>query len=228
MDRDQRLQPPSAEGEALNDEARIGQASPLPSTTVDDPWSEYSTPDTVNVLAWFRLLWEHPLVFWSGIWVLLLLITGIAVTSLMSPELSRVNPDSPDSPQPNVSTDVSSRTLPAWALGTITLSCIAGSLLISQRFKQVRRESRSPQSNTAAESLPLAEQSSDLALPLPLPAASPTMAALPAMTVVTPIYEPPEPEQPVVTVVPADESTPLDWEDAGLAEIMDIRYRRHR
>ncbi|MDX2216143.1 MAG: hypothetical protein SFY66_22955 [Oculatellaceae cyanobacterium bins.114] len=230
MDSDQRFQQSSPESDAW-----AGQpAQPLESSTpVDEPWVKNSAPNTINLLSWVQLLWQHPLVFWSGIWVLLLLIMGIAMTSLMSPELSKQDhPNSTDSSQPDIAVDSNPKTLPLWALGTIALSCVAGSFLISQRFKQLRYESRSLKTHSGARAssaeIDPPEQLDVAAMTFPALPTSHAMNALPA-AVSTPSTEPSlESEQPVVTVVPADESTPLDWEDAGLAEIMDIRYRRHR
>lgn len=239
MDSHETLQPRSTGGDVEIDwssEMREPPVSVEQEFVVVSP--EISKPESFNTLVWFRLLWQHPLVFWSGIWVILLLITGVAVSVLMNPYLSK--PEQPDAPiagQPIPEINDDRGTMPMWALGTIALSCVVGSLLISQRLKHTQQERRSLQSKSAAsphalhshhelDAAKLTLSVADLATLEVPPEPLSSMEPSPQPPTLDPIQ--PAPVAPVVTVLPVDESNPLDWEDAGLAELMDIRYRRHR
>jgi hypothetical protein len=182
-----------------------------------------------------ELLAHYPLLFWSGIWTLVLLVAGLAVTGLMNPKLSKQD-DRPNHPA-NVS-GVTGRPdqegFPLWMVGAIALSCAAGTMLISNRLKHAQRLENLP------EPLDLDEIYGDpqpqlFAHPLPralLRASETTPEVLETASLKRFIEPPPEPPAPTpgeesqVTIVPTWERTPLDYRAPGLAEILEIRQRR--
>ena len=203
------------------------------------PWDDedYEPPSlweqAQNFLA--ALLAYHPLLFWSGVWTLVLLVAGLAVTGLMNPKLSKRD-DRPDNPA-NISV-VTGRPdqdgFPLWMVGAIALSCAGGTMLIANRLKQAQRLEELP------EPLDLDEIYSD---PQPQLSEAPLPRALLKASETTPdILEtaslkrfieplpaspaPPPREEPQITIVPTWERTPLDYRAPGLAEILEIRQRR--
>lgn len=93
-----------------------------------------------------QLLERHPLLLWSGIWVMLLLTAGIAVTELMDPELSAHKPlTSAVRKEAEAlrasATSVEDPISPIWLFGAIAISCGVGSLVLSQHFKENRSDS---------------------------------------------------------------------------------------
>lgn len=92
-----------------------------------------------------QLLERHPMLFWSGIWVTLLLTAGIAVTELMDPELSARKPltsavrEEAEALRASA-TSVEDPISPIWLFGAIALSCGVGSLVLSQHFKETRSD----------------------------------------------------------------------------------------
>jgi hypothetical protein len=217
----------------------------------DEDVVEESSERPFSIRLWLQVLWQHPLIFWSGIWAIIFLIAGIAFAGLMSPYLSSQAPE----PTPTRSSQPTSRTtvadresdrLPIWSVVAIAASCAAGSMLISQRMKY-QRSYRSLK--TVRQRPAWAEGDRSQAHPLILPQATPISASpeVPALQLGQPTLKPampisyvqpsyarpsfrtvtaPTPEEPIVTIVPADESTPLDWQEDSLADLMDIRYRR--
>ncbi len=203
------------------------------------PWDD-EDDEPPSLLEQFRnflaeLLAHYPLLFWSGVWTVILLVAGLAVTGLMNPKLSKQD-DRPNNPA-NVSM-VTGRPdqegFPLWMVGAIALSCAAGTMLISNRLKHAQRLEDLP------EPLDLDEIYSDSqpqlsAPPLPralLKASETTTEVLETASLkrfIEPPAEPPTPvprEEPQVTIVPTWERTPLDYRAPGLAEILEIRQRR--
>lgn len=203
------------------------------------PWDDedYEPPSlwdqARNFLA--ELLAYYPFLFWSGVWTLVLLVAGLAVTGLMNPKLSKQD-DRPDNPA-NVSV-VTGRPdqegFSLWMVGAIALSCAAGTMLISNRLKHAQRLEELP------EPLDLDEIYSNpqpqLSAPVPpralLKASETTPEVLETASLKRFIEPPPEAptpapgEEPQVSIVPNWERTPLDYRAPGLAEILEIRQRR--
>lgn len=205
---------------------------------------EQSPNERFDFVLWLRILGERPLVFWGGVWVVLLLVAGVAVTGLMSPQLSRrqMRPTEQTTAiaqstttQPVPQADEDGESLPVWSLGAIVITCVGGSMMISQRMKLAQQRSRKslkalkkaasfvPASVSTGHSTPspfaLLPSSELFTQPLPAePKVQTNAASIPPLAV----------KSPVVTVVPANQVTPLDWPEGSLADLMDIRYRRHR
>ncbi len=118
-----------------------------------------------------------------------------------------------------------SSSIPLWSLAALVFSCAAGSLVISQRLKRspaprpkpnqaALSPNRSPKRLSRPAKLRAVEQFYPQAAPVyPHPTATFFPNPDPVMTVVP-------------TVVPEEESHPLDWgEEPSLADMMDIRRR---
>lgn len=188
---------------------------------------------------WMQLL-QQPLLFWGGVWVGLLLVGSIAMTGLMSPQLAKRDEPlassaldaeaiapAPAQPAPDPSASPSAPPTPAdvpvWSLGAIALSCAAGSLMLARQLKQSYRyeplvkpqlsATTAMQGNQRPSTIS-ASRSTSGPISGPAPDLSRSELSASAMPAVP------------VDVVPLDESHPLDWSEASLADLMDIR-RRH-
>lgn len=165
------------------------------------------------------LIQRYPLLFWSGIWVIVISIIGLGVTALI-----HIDPLEAEKPQPEVTIAAQSR-LPAkpassfGLLAAIAVSCGATSFLLAKQFnapKPQRRvvaktKSRQAIVNYAANKLAPSARSS----------AAPAQRATASQTAIAPVAS-----SRLVTVVPPEETHPLDWGDASLADRMDIRKQR--
>lgn len=198
-------------------------------------------------------LQRRPLLFWSGIWVVILLVAGLAVMGLTSPgpiEQAEQKAAEPAAPavvapvaDPSVQTDPK---LLLWLFGAIALGCAGGSILISQRLNtsepsRKRLKPLKPYPATKSSTLQQRPKAQRSTRPVPAvrkQASAPATAQPPIRT--APPAKPQERSQvfnhslqsrppqvePVVTVVPAEESHPLDWGDGNLADMMDMRKRQ--
>lgn len=109
--------------------------------------------------------------------------------------------------------------MPMWLFGALALSCATGTLLIygSLRHSQPRRtpvkrkETSQKASPTTAirKKRQLPSRRHRLKKPISMPQPPRSVA-----------------DQPVVTVLPPDESHPLDWGEDSLADMMDLRKRQ--
>jgi hypothetical protein len=183
-----------------------------------------------------QLIQRYPLLFWGSLWLGLISVTGFALVGLLSPESVQQNvsnPNSANSAKPGVTAVSPSWSsepkteVPLWVLGAIAGSCAVGSWLLMHQFnkparpRQVTKKSPpSPPQNEIVRQQPTAtvitptlvtpRQPEPAKTPLPV-RSKPTSAAI---------------TKSIVTIVPAEETHPLDWGDAGLAEMMDIRKQR--
>lgn len=191
-----------------------------------------------------QLLQHCPVIFWGAVLTVPLLITGLAVTILMDPSYvarqsdpTATVADQSASPQAAAQQD---KELPLWSLGAIVLSCAAGTVMISRRFN--KSEPERPQSNRSQrlqKPQKLAAKG-NVSPPRPIQrpqlvaATQPVRAVLPPNLRSTPpalkaarsTAARPIANEPIITVVPAEESHPLDWDEKNLADAMDIRKRR--
>lgn len=191
--------------------------------------------------------WPLSLMLLGSAWVVVLVISLIAVSGLLSPNLSSNKPSQgtaavrATTSEPNKPTQ--SR-LPLWLFGAIALSCAAGSILISSQAN------RPPRSRKAVKPKRLAPYiASETAEPLFPTVAQPPVAMPPSFALVT------QPHQPMPTAAPfmapttlmqlahqvsqaagqavevpaaiaPEDKPPLDWGEASLADRLDIRKQR--
>jgi hypothetical protein len=241
MDRYQDSQSWASDDEELEHHPMEHEPSDEEVDEEEDEWLNLSSQHSSAGL-WIQILWQHPLVFWGGIWAIVFFVAGLAFTGLISPYLSSQTdePVKTSSGQPSVAVKPERDTLPVWSVGAIAAACAAGSLLISQRMKY--QNSRQSLTNhhtkvgysSPASGYPLAlppvdsgqpTPLLDVSKPLPVQPFQPTASMPISPSAIIPVL-PSAPEEPIVTIVPADEATPLDWPEASLADMMDIRYRR--
>lgn len=233
---------------------------------------------TTNAIV--RLLEARPLIFWGGLWMVMVLVVVAAVGSLLSPSWvdggtghvissrrdrqaatqvaplkSEVAPpqivatNALPKASPSAAQSASRQHLPFWWFGAILFSCIAGSAMLSrvlQRPRELRRKGK-----------PTARRMRHAPLSEPLVATLPSMAtdfyrqlparpSAPAVAKVRRVKPAPQradrnsnrrlshaavaatramPPRVIVSVVPAEEIHPLDWQASSLAESVDLRKR---
>ncbi len=167
---------------------------------------------------------RYPVLLWSGVWVLLVAIIWFSATGLTHVDTFEV-----EQSQPEIGADASQTALlkprlqakPASSLGllmAIAVSCGVTSLLLSKQFTPAKAQRGLViKRQTAFPDQPL----ETVAHP-PSPSAESKLSRQSAGDAV-PRRSPPVETQPTVTVLPPEENHPLDWGDASLADLMDIR-----
>lgn len=187
-----------------------------------------SVPKQVRVHPAIHFLRQHPVVFWSATWVSLLLLMGLSVTTLMSPEFSK-HEDLPTvviTPTPEVvEPEERGQSVPVWSFGAIALSCAAGSLALSRKLKSSPRP-RKPALHASVAPRPKQPKPKPSSKLVPRPPQATAMAQAQALAA-----QPPQvgrnPSQVVsqVTVMPSEHMHPLDWDEPSLADSVDLRKR---
>ncbi|RMF63717.1 MAG: hypothetical protein D6742_16790, partial [Cyanobacteria bacterium J069] len=130
--------------------------TPLIGLPNSDVYTTHPAPAAIPPVRFLgRLLRHHPTVFWSGVWVVTLLCSGIAVTGLMNPELS----SPPEQPDPTgvgavlrtTGLDQRRPASPGVSFGLLAVSCAGCCLLLSRWFQQPQsmQRSRRPRSPAA-------------------------------------------------------------------------------
>ncbi|MGV0027899.1 hypothetical protein [Phormidesmis priestleyi] len=174
---------------------------------------------------WLKLLvtftHHHPFLLWSGVWLLMVSLTWVGVRSLI-----HIDPGEVETPQPGLVADAPQtqkppqfEAKPASSFGllvAIALGCGGMSFLLAKQLTPTkpqprlvtRPKLRSPKVRTAISS-------SDPQGVVPKSQTPILQAAAPVVT-----------RPPTVTVVPSEEAHPLDWGDASLADMMDIRKQK--
>ncbi len=201
---------------------------------------------------WQQLLYKHPVVLWGGVWLALLLVGALAVRGLMSPgkavqqqpkaimsaaaqkAMPETTPSSnvidPNSlpaftkvPQISPAPEPS-RGVPMWLYGTIAISSAIGSVLISLGFKHKPRYrkpiKRLNKSINRSQSAPTRKRQ-QRNLP-PVARKRRRQVKNLHVTSIQTAYVP----EPVVTVLPAENSYPRHQGSEDLAEMMDLRKRQ--
>jgi hypothetical protein len=202
-----------------------------------------------------QLLQKQPFIVWGASLVLVLLTGSIALKGLMSPgPVEPDSPPTPiaqtkkaeDAKQPQKSAEAEvEQASNLWLFGAIGLGCAAGSFLIAKRLEQIESQQtvrQKPQVEAAQPPAAMTRRAKPsqapsrsvrrrkpahrsgsarrVAVPAVAVAATPTPVPVSAYSTTTVMAE------PVVTVVPDHETHPLDWGDASLADMMDLRKQR--
>lgn len=178
---------------------------------------------TLNFL--LKLLKRWPWLVWTGVWAFLLLITAIAIFSLtytVGVQQKEPEPTPRAAENPAETSSQTGSPMPLLLLGAVALSCVAGSFVIAKR--RLATSSQQPtklrqRQRSSVKGLTRRQQRKQLlqeSLPVVTPPEEPQLpvAAVPAET------------EPVVTVLPPEESHPLDAGEESLVEMMDIRKNR--
>lgn len=200
-----------------------------------------STPVSVA-----RLMQTRPLLILGGAWALAMVVALVAIGGLLSPNLSNGHQPAGATIHARVAEAAQNSKrqsgIPFWLFGAIALSCAAGSVLISRQATRPPRPRKSaklkrlqPHSKESFALVPRPQPATDY-VPLPAPqpqtGSNPLPAPLASSTTVVQSVHPRSqrlvqrsPDVPV-TVVPSEESHPLDWGNASLADTLDLRKQR--
>ncbi|KAM3092416.1 hypothetical protein ACKFKG_22340 [Phormidesmis sp. 146-35] len=157
---------------------------------------------------WLRILItfadRYPFLLWSGVWLLMVSMSWAGVRSLIHIDLAEVETPQPqlavETPQPSQSPQFEAKPASSFGLlAAIALGCGGMSFLLARQLTPSKPQPR-------LVTRPKPRSTMQIAAPQrSTPAASP---------------------QPIVTVVPTEEAHPLDWGDASLADMMDIRKQK--
>lgn len=201
-------------------------------------------------------LWrQYPLLFWSAIWTVMLVMAAIAMSGLMNPELSQpvhlqasdhpIANDNPDAPMPSVvanahpgeSPDATPREKdsPLWLFLLLTASCGMGCVALSAKLQGSRTTPRErlQRLEALAQSLPTEFEappltSSESGLQRFIPPAPPEVipSTEPEPTIETPPQALPASHRPPFEMPQHSRLRELDRQAPGLAELLDIQRRR--
>lgn len=198
------------------------------------------------------LLNYYPLVFWAGMWAIVLVAGAIAVTLLTNPKVSRREP-LPNLPSTKL--DVSDGHFPLWPLGLIALACAGGTLVLARRLDHQKRLAELPAPLTLEEinavfpnlasadptsvevrvHPPLelaaaqdsAPQRADSAADACLQSSTDTDTGTDLHSAQSPVEVlPPFTAAPDLITSPNWQKPPLDYRAPGLAEVLEIQRRR--
>ena len=173
------------------------------------------------------LLNKHPFVFWSGLWLVIVLLGSAATIGLLSP-----GPTEKERPKPTpapVTVEVSKpkEDLSLSLFAAIATGCAVGSLLFVYILKRGSAQSRYPSRRLKSVSTvtkkrrrPPKKDRSVSMTPQPPVAMQPSFQTLDTR------QPSPTARLTQVTVLPPEESHPLDRGDESLADLLDLR--RHK
>ncbi len=167
---------------------------------------------------------RYPVLIWSGAWVIMMALCWVSVTGLLHVETLQV-----EQPQPQIVADESQipqlkprlQAKPASSFGllaAIAVSCGATSLLLAKQLSPAKSQRglviKRPTPVIKAEMATRQPSTKGSALKRQPPAEGATRRSSPLAT------------QPTVIVLSPEENHPLDWGDASLADLMDIRKQK--
>ncbi|MBD2119668.1 hypothetical protein H6F68_01905 [Trichocoleus sp. FACHB-262] len=199
-----------------------------------------------------QLIQKHPFILWGASLVLVLLLGGFALKGLIYPgPVDPVEPGEPKvatAPAKVPSPELQEQNLNLWLFSAVALGCAAGSIFISRRIERMEPKPQQAQPKSKQRAMPFQMKAAQKRQPATATrrpsspmrrkkaaAVSAKRANASAATVLhaEPVrmsqrgYSPsPVIIEPVVTVVPENESHPLDWGEASLAEMMDLRKQK--
>ncbi|XGV95758.1 MAG: hypothetical protein ACAF41_23830 [Leptolyngbya sp. BL-A-14] len=191
--------------------------------------------------------WGLSLVLLGSAWVVVVVVALTALSGLLSPDLSTNQPSRTASIRATPTAPVSGQSrLPLWLFGAIALSCVAGSMLLSAQANRPPRPRKSVRpkrliSHRAPETTALSFSDSENLPSQPILDApgvamaphppQPNLAATPFMapaTLMQLAQHARSVEQPTggATAIPPENTSPVDWGEASLADKLDIRKQR--
>lgn len=201
-----------------------------------------------KLAGWQQLISKYPLAFWGGLWLVLLVIGAMATRGLLSPgsivqdrrqwvSSAYVEQEQPanhlvattSNPTPNslrgftqVPKDPPPETgVPLWLYSAIALSCATGAVLILLGFfhkpRKILKRVKTSSHRTRTVKIRKNRQHNP---PHRRPLLSNTRQQPPLPTAPSLLAS------PLVSVVPPEQSHPLDGGPESLADIMDLRKRQ--
>jgi hypothetical protein len=174
----------------------------------------------VSLVLLIQAVQRHAVILLLGAWLLSLSVAGVAFIGMI--KVDRAEQPSPvAAPATQVLPPTASftkqqagerQTLPLLSLGAIAFSCAIGCLLLSRRLhpRQPTRRLEFSASSRAGATRRLADSTS--------PKANSSLQQPSSQTHAT--------NSVPVTVLPPDQSHPLDWDEPSLADSLDIRQKR--
>ncbi len=188
-----------------------------------------SSERTAIIARWQRLLnhlvamvQRHPILVWSGAWITMMALCWISVAGLMHVDTFEVEQHqiaADESRIPPLKPRLQAKPASSFGLlAAIVVSCGATSLLLAKQFtpKESQRRLVVKRSTSVVSTEMAIRQPSNIRSDLPRQgsALAMTQRSIPVTT------------QPTVTVLSPEENHPLDWGDASLADLMDIRNQK--
>jgi hypothetical protein len=161
---------------------------------------------------------RYPVLIWSGAWVMMMALCWISVTGLLHVDTVEVERPQPqivaDEPQiPQLKPRLQAKPASSFGLlAAIAVSCGATSLLLAKQFTPTK-----PSQRGLVIKRPNSRSSDEVATHQPPKKGRSTLVKQTSARVAT---------QPIVTVLSPEENHPLDWGDASLADLMDIRKQK--
>lgn len=186
-----------------------------------------------------QLLHKHPFLCFGGLWVLFVLLGSMSAVRLVSPgpmeqEASKSTPalttvleSKPKQPAPTTVLESKPKQhMPLALFGTVAIGCAVGSLFITQalRYSSQNHQPSRILKTAATTSRKKRRQPSQKGHPVPS-TQQPISSALTYQPVNNRLAT--TNKQPTqITVLPPEESHPLDKGNESLAEMMDLRKRK--
>jgi hypothetical protein len=172
------------------------------------------------------LLNKHPFVFWGSLWFVMVLLGSAAAIGLFSP-----GPTEKETPKPTpapVTVEVSKpkEDLPLSLFAAIATGCGVGSLLFVYVLKRGSTPSRYPSRRLKSVSTVGKKRRQPSKRRLSTSTASQSVAMQPSFQTLDTRQPSPDARLTQVTVLPPEESHPLDRGDESLADLLDLR--RHK
>lgn len=191
-----------------------------------------------------KLLHKYPFAFWGGVWGVVVFIGMVAIIGIfypgaIEPEASLPPPTRTTiqqpieknafSAKPTLTTTFAESTpkegLPLPLFGGLALGCAVGSLLLARVLKQSNQRRQSLKKLKATQKL-RKQRRRPSSKPAQIPQTPHPVS--PQLTVQTPESQisTTDPQQTQVTVLPVEETIPLDGAEENLAEMLDLRKRQ--
>jgi hypothetical protein len=172
------------------------------------------------------LLNKHPFVFWGGLWLVIVLLGSAATIGLLSPGPTVKEKPKPTPAPVNVEVSKPKEDLSLSLFAAIATGCAIGSLLFVYVLKRGSAQSRYPSRRLKSVSTVSKKRRRP-------PKKRHSVSRTPQPVAVQPSFQTLDTRQPSpaarltqVTVLPPEESHPLDRGDESLADLLDLR--RHK
>jgi len=173
-----------------------------------------------------QLLRTRPLAFCGGLWVALVLAGSVAAAGLLNPGPAQEEVSTQTPAITKVRESTSQEDLPLSLFGAITLGCAATSVLVTQALKRSTSRSQPPKRLKQAATVRKKRRVPSKKQRPPVPRNSEPVA--PSSTSPTLDKRVPNSSKQLarVTILPPEQRHPLDVDERGLAEMMDLRKQQ--
>lgn len=199
------------------------------------PQAPGTVPVAFNLFILFTR--RHPFLCLTGTWLVMLMLGWVSIRGLVYTDASPLESEKTQAevvaaaPQPQV-VQPSQAASSFGMLVILALCCAGATLLLARQLRPVKPTSQRRVLNRSMKfqpQHPAPQPAIAVAPPPPSPPQTqpaPPPAPRPAQPISYQVAKPnPKPAKPKVSVVPSEQEHPLDWREAGLANMMDIRKR---